>query len=159
MLAKNSRLCMQLSASACKIASVWLCHPKQRSKVPAHFPNQISKGHQLNSQKHGRGCGLANAKKIKLWCKDAILPTSCLLVSCLVTEWPPRQSHANCSQLVAYKLFPRGRQNLRRHMCLLRPIQLHYAWPDPISWDSSFNLPVMMFKPLGLLHCLFSVIF
>jgi hypothetical protein len=33
------------------------------SIVPAHFPNEIFKGRQLNSQKHGRGCGLANAKK------------------------------------------------------------------------------------------------
>ncbi len=63
-----------------KFASVWLCH----SKIPAHFPNQISKGRHLNSRKHGRGCRLASAKKKYL---HGLLHTSCPLVSCLVTEW------------------------------------------------------------------------
>jgi hypothetical protein len=60
VLAKNWRLCMQLAAIACKICF----RVALSSIVPAHFPNQISKGNQLNNQKHGRGCGLANAKKI-----------------------------------------------------------------------------------------------
>jgi hypothetical protein len=42
--------------------------------------------------------------------KHGLLHTSCLLVSCLVTEWPPvacklypigRQSHANCTRVAA----------------------------------------------------------
>jgi hypothetical protein len=60
MLAKNWRLCTQLAASACKNCF----HVALSSIVPAHFLNQISRGRQLNNQKHGRGCGLANAKKI-----------------------------------------------------------------------------------------------
>jgi hypothetical protein len=47
--------------------------------VPAHFPNQISKGDQLNSQKHGQGCGLANAKKYNYEVKMAFYtPLVCL---------------------------------------------------------------------------------
>jgi hypothetical protein len=60
VLAKYWRLCTQLAASACKISF----RVAFSSIVPAHFPNQISKGRQLNSQKHGQGCGLANAKKM-----------------------------------------------------------------------------------------------
>ena len=26
-----------------------------------------------------------------------------------------------------------------RHMSLLSAIHQHYAWPDPNSWDNSFN--------------------
>jgi hypothetical protein len=45
MLATNWRLCTQLNASACKI-----CFRVAMSFiVPAHFPNQISKGRKLNS--------------------------------------------------------------------------------------------------------------
>jgi hypothetical protein len=46
VLAKNSRLCTQLVASACKICF----RVALSSIVPAHFPNQISKGRQLKSQ-------------------------------------------------------------------------------------------------------------
>ncbi len=60
VLAKNWPLCTQLAASASKICF----RVALSSIVPAHFPNQISKGRQLNSQKHGRGCGLDNDKKI-----------------------------------------------------------------------------------------------
>jgi hypothetical protein len=62
MLAKNWWLCTQLAASARKICF----RVAFSSIVPAHFPNKIFKGRQLNSQKHGQGCGLANAKKIQL---------------------------------------------------------------------------------------------
>jgi hypothetical protein len=60
VLAKNWWLCTQLAASAHKIRF----RVALSSIVPAHFPNQIFKGRQLNGQKHGQGCGLANAKKI-----------------------------------------------------------------------------------------------
>jgi hypothetical protein len=59
MLTKNWRLCMQLAASARKICF----RVALSSIVPANFPNKISKGRQLNNQKHGLGCGLDNAKK------------------------------------------------------------------------------------------------
>ncbi len=103
---KNWRFCTQLAASACKICF----HVALSSIVPAHFRNQISKGCQLNSQKHGRGCGLANDKKYNYECKDGLLHTSCLLVSCFVTEWPPVacklylsgcQLHANGTRVAA----------------------------------------------------------
>jgi hypothetical protein len=59
VLAKNWWRCTQLAASACKI-----CFCVALSSIlPAQFPNQISKGRQLNSKKHGPGCGLAKAKK------------------------------------------------------------------------------------------------
>ncbi len=54
-----------------------------------------------------------NAKKILLRSKDGLLHTSCLLVSCLVTEWPPvacklypsgRQSHTNCTQVATSRM-------------------------------------------------------
>jgi hypothetical protein len=67
MLAKNVRLCTQLAASACKIC---FCVALS-SIVQEHFLNQISKDRQLNSQKHGRGCGLANAKKYNYDVKTA----------------------------------------------------------------------------------------
>jgi hypothetical protein len=60
LLAKNWRLCTQLAAGVCKICF----HVALSSIIPENFPNQISKGRQPNSQKHGQGCGLANAKKI-----------------------------------------------------------------------------------------------
>ncbi len=66
---------------------------------PAHFPNQINKGRQLNSQKHGRGCGLVNAKKYHYDVKTAFYPPLVYLflsynwVSTsrrqIVPEWPP----------------------------------------------------------------------
>ncbi len=62
----------------------------------------------------GQGCGLANAKKYNyIWCKDGLLHSSCLLVSCLLTEWPPvacklylsgLRSHANCTRLAASRM-------------------------------------------------------
>jgi hypothetical protein len=65
----------QLAACACKI-----CFRVALSFiVSAHFPNQISKGRHLNSQKHGRGCRLANAKKI------STRPFTHLLSACLLS--------------------------------------------------------------------------
>ncbi len=102
VLAKNWRLFTLLSASACKICF----RVALSSIVPAHFPNQISKSRELNIQKHDGGCGLANTLKKILWCNAGFLHTPCLLVSCLVPEWPPiayklylsgLQSHANCT--------------------------------------------------------------
>ncbi len=129
MLEKNWRLCTQLAASMCKIcfrvALIFI--------VPAHFPNQISKGRQLNSYMHGWGCGLANAKKIYHWCKTGLLHTFCLLVSCLVPLWPPvacklylsgRQSHANCTWVAASRMqiVPGGQSHAnfgRFYSCLM----------------------------------------
>ncbi len=93
MLVKNWRLCIQLAASACKIC---LCVALS-SIVPANFPNQISKGRQLNSQKHGRGFGLANAKKIyydgEMACYTPLVCLSLVLwpsVACkIVPMWLP----------------------------------------------------------------------
>ncbi len=60
MLANNWQLCTQLAAITCKICF----RVALLSIVPAHFPNQISKGRQLNNKKHGGVCELANAKEI-----------------------------------------------------------------------------------------------
>ncbi len=88
VFAKNWRLFTQLSPSAC-------FHVALSSIVPTHFPNQMSKGHQLNSQK-------LMPKKYNYDVKTAFCtPLFSLLVSCLVTEWPP----------VACKLYPSGRQS------------------------------------------------
>jgi hypothetical protein len=88
-------LLFKLDASACKICF----RVALSSIVPAHFPNQISKGRQLNSQKHGRGCGLDNDKKYNYDVKTAFYtPLVCLSMSCnqvaasrmqIVPEWPP----------------------------------------------------------------------
>ncbi len=59
VLAKNWWLCKQLAARVCKI-----CFRVALSSIVQAHSNQISKGRQLNCQKHGRGCVLANAKKI-----------------------------------------------------------------------------------------------
>jgi hypothetical protein len=62
------------------------------SITPAHLPNQISKGCQLNSQKHTS----------RMW-----------IVYFFVTEWPPfacklylsgHQSHANCTRVDASRI-------------------------------------------------------
>ena len=88
-ITKNWRLCTQLAASACKIC----IRVALSSIAPAHFPNQISKGRQLNSQKHGRGCGLANDKKFNYDVKMAFYtPLVCLS---LVLYPSGRQWHAN----------------------------------------------------------------
>jgi hypothetical protein len=113
VLAKNWRLCTQLAASACKI-----CFRVDLSSTSAISKPNIQGG-QLNSQKHGRGCGLANDKKYNYDVKTAFyIPLVCLsacLLSCnqvaascmqIVPEWPPvacklylcgrgRQLHAN----------------------------------------------------------------
>ncbi len=77
VLAKNWRLCTQLAASACKICF----RVALSSIVPAHFPNQISNGPQLNNQKHGGVCGLANAKKYNYDVKK-FLYTPLVCLSC-----------------------------------------------------------------------------
>ncbi len=99
MLQKNWHLCTLMAASACKICF----RVAMSSLVAAHFPNQISMGRHLNIRKHAWRCGLANAKKYYYDERTALVHTSCLLVSCLVIEWPP----------VAWKLcklYPHGRQ-------------------------------------------------
>ncbi len=40
-------------------------------------------------------------------------------------------------------------------MCLLRPIHKHYAWSDPISWDSSFKGKLFCFKFQQTISALF----
>jgi hypothetical protein len=82
------------------------------SLVPAHFPNQISMGRHLNIQKLAWRCGLANAKKYNYDKRTALLHTSCLLVSCLVIEWPP----------VACKLYPSTASRMQI-------VQIVPAWP------------------------------
>ncbi len=92
VLAKNWRLCTQLVANACKICFRVVLS----SIVPAHFPNQISKGRQLKSQKHGRGCGLKN---YNYYVKMAFYtPLVCLS---LVLYPSGRQLHANCQRWAA----------------------------------------------------------
>ncbi len=108
---KTGGFARNLPYSACKICF----RVALSSIVPAHFPNQISKGLQLNSQKHGQGCGLMLKNIIMM----GFLHTSCLLVSCLVScnrvaasriqivsKWLP----------VACKLYPHGRQ-LHANFC------------------------------------------
>jgi hypothetical protein len=92
----NLRLCMQMAAGACKFASVWLCH----HSTSAFFKPNI----QAPSAEYWEACvddvDLPMLQKYNYDVKTAFLHTSCLLVSCLVPEWPP----------VACKLYPRGRQ-------------------------------------------------
>jgi hypothetical protein len=105
MLAKNWRLCTQLAASSCKI-----CFGVALSSIVlAHFPNQIPKGRQLNSQKHGQVCGLANAKKYNYDVKMAFythLLSACLL-SCNRVAASRMQILANFIH-VACNWWPRG---------------------------------------------------
>ncbi len=108
VLAKNWRFCRQLAASACQIC---FCVALS-SIVPAHFPNQISKGRGWIVRSMVEDVDLPMIK-ILSWCKDGLLHTSCLLVSCLVTEWPPDacklypsggQSHANCTRVAVSRM-------------------------------------------------------
>ncbi len=110
------------------------CHVAISSIVPAHLKNQ------LNSWKHGQGCGLVNGKKINFWCKDSILHNSwstCLL-SCnqvaasrmqIVPEWPP----------IACKLYPSGRQSHANWVAASR-MQIVPKWP-PVAW----KFPLILF--------------
>ncbi len=79
MLAKNWRLCTQLSASACQICF----HVALSSIVPAHFPNQIlkltkkkqSRGRRSNAfemKRKGRvGGGGSGAESLKPSCRES----------------------------------------------------------------------------------------
>jgi hypothetical protein len=133
VLAKNWRICTQLAASMCKI-----CFCVAMSSIePAHFPNQINKGRQLNSQKHGRGCGLVNAKKYHYDVKMAFYPPLvCLFLSCnrvstsrrqIVPEWPPVTCklypcghHANFGRF--YSCYMRLAATLLQFTCDWRPL-------------------------------------
>ncbi len=98
MLAKNWWLCTQLAACACNICF----RVALSSIVPAHFPNQISKGSQLKSQKHGWGCGLSKAKKYNYDVKTAFYtPLVCLS---LVLSPSGRQSQANCIRVATSRV-------------------------------------------------------
>jgi hypothetical protein len=136
VLAKNWRLRTQLAASACKICY----HVAMSSIVPAHFPNKMPKGRQLNSQKHVKtafytppacllSCNQVATSLMQI--VPAWLPVACKLYS------HGRQSHANfgqfylrCLRLAAtrvqfradwrplgYDLFATGRQSHANFAC------------------------------------------
>ncbi len=106
MLAKTSGFARNWPLAHAKFASVWLCHLLYQRIFQTKYPRDVS----WIVRSMVDDVDLIMLKKVQLWCKEGLLHTSCLLVSCLVTEWPPvacklypsgHQSQANCTRVAA----------------------------------------------------------